>query len=63
MMKEYLGTLQENKKLYKDIKDVFIQVLCDSKFNRMNILNIKLSTSKWRRIKNRLVLQTAGRKP
>ena len=48
MMKEYLGTLQENKKLYKDIKDVFIQVLCDYKFNRMeiiDILNIKLLTS------------------
>jgi hypothetical protein len=26
-------------------------------------LNIKLSSSKWRRIKNGLVLQTAGRKP
>ena len=26
MMKEYLENLQENKKLYKDIKDVFIQV-------------------------------------
>ena len=53
MMKEYLGTLQENKKLYKDIKDVFIQLLYDSKFNKIEIidsLSVKLSNSKWRRV-------------
>ena len=66
MMKSYLENQRDNAKLYEQIKEVFIQVLNNSKFTRMeviNSLNIKLSTKKWRRKKNRIPLKKRGKKP
>ena len=66
MMKSYLENQRDNAKLYEQIKEGFIQVLNDSKFTQMeviNSLNIKLSTKKWRMTKNGIPLKKRGKKP
>ena len=63
-MRKYLYSIEANKKEYNKIKDIFIQVLFKSNFTReetKNVLDIKLSTDKWKRIRTKKLLKKRGR--
>ena len=64
--KVHLDSIKSNKLKYKEVKNLFIDILCKAKFSRLEIinsLNIKLSNDKFHRIKNRIPLLAQGKTP
>ena len=56
-IKVHLDSIKSNKLKYKEVKNLFIDILCKAKFSRLEIinsLNIKLSNDKFHRIKNQI---------
>ena len=65
-MKNHLDTIKLDKPLFKKDKNLFIYILCKSKFTReeiINSLNITLSKDKFNRIRNEIPLLPVGKKP
>ena len=63
-MKYFLITVPAEE--YNKIMDISITILCKSKYTRTEVLEelgIKVYTSKWRRIKNWIVLKKRGKTP
>ena len=65
-LKVHLDSIKSNKLKYKEVKILFIDILCKAKFSRLEIinsLNIKLSNDKFHRIKNQIPLLVQGKTP
>lgn len=63
VMKEYLDGL--SKKEFEKVKDIFITILCESNFPKeevIDLLDITVSSNKWRRIRNKEPLKIRGNK-
>lgn len=64
-MQEELENIKEDTKEHSKQKDIFIKILCESGYTRnetIDALKISLSTGKWRRIKNGILLEPRGNK-